>query len=133
MRFTPENIEFLDPDEVFVFGSNLAGIHGAGAAKLAHVRFGAKMGTGIGMMGQSYAIPTKDKDIKSLPLDRIKQWVKGFLMYADMHQNKTFLVTKIGCGLAGYEVKDIAPFFKDSPPNVVLPKDFYDYITLSSG
>lgn len=128
MKFTPENIEALEPNEVFVFGSNLAGIHGAGAAKLAYDRFGAKMGTGIGMMGKSYAIPTKDKNIKTLPLDSIKQWVKGFLMYAEIHPDKTFIVTKIGCGLAGYDSKDIAPFFKNFPTNVVLPKDFYDII-----
>lgn len=124
MRYTPDDITVLDKDEIFVFGSNLSGIHGAGAAKLAYDKFGAKWGVGIGLAGQTYAIPTKDRDIQTLPLDKINHWVESFLMYASLRQEKIFLVTKIGCGLARYKVEDIAPMFKGHSSNVILPFDF---------
>ena len=120
------NINSLDHDEVFVFGSNLAGRHGAGAAKLAHNKFGAQYGYGKGITGQSYAIPTKDKDLRILSLREIKSYVEEFIEYAKLNPNIHFLVTKIGCGLAGYTVIDIAPMFAKARfvQNIHLPLDF---------
>ena len=126
MRYTPENIMGLAPNEIFVFGSNLAGIHGAGAARLAFDCFGAVWGIGIGHQGKTYALPTKDKDIDTLPLTEIKKYVDQFLEYAEDHPEFTFLVTKVGCGLAGWSIEDIAPLFSEVPTNVVLPRDFYN-------
>jgi hypothetical protein len=128
MKFTPEIIRFLEPNQIFVFGSNYAGRHGAGAAKLAWAKFGAKMGVGMGLTGQTYAIATKDRRIRTLPLPKISVQVDRFIRFAKTHPEFEFLVTKIGCGLAGLNVSDIAPMFKgDLPSNVVLPQDFYDY------
>ncbi len=126
MRVTPEHITSLKPNEIFVFGSNLAGRHGAGAALLARNKFGAIDGIGVGAMGQSYGIPTKDRLIQTLPLWRIAIYVARFLGYAASCPTQTFLVTRIGCGLAGYSPKEIAPMFLDNdpPPNVILPADF---------
>jgi hypothetical protein len=126
MRYTPEYINTLNPNEIFVFGSNLAGIHGAGAARLAFDRFGAVWGVGIGHQGRSYALPTKDKDIETLSLSEINDHVIDFLEYARNNPQFTFLVTKVGCGLAGWTVEDIAPCFGgETPANVVLPREFY--------
>ena len=130
MKFTPENIKHLAPNQVFVYGANAAGIHGAGAAKLA-LRWGAKMGQ-YGLVGQTYGIPTKDKKIQTLPLDKIQVHVNDFLATAFSHPEYEFLLTKIGCGLALYEPKDIAPLFKAVKTgvfeNVILPEEFYKYI-----
>jgi hypothetical protein len=106
---------------IFVFGSNLAGIHGAGAALYARKHHGAILGQGIGLQGDSYAIPTKDKKIKTLPLEQIKPHVDEFILFAKSHPELTFQVTRIGCGLAGYTDKDISPMFKDAPANCNLP------------
>jgi hypothetical protein len=126
MRYTPEHINTLNANEIFVFGSNLAGIHGAGAARLAFGRFGAVWGVGIGHQGRSYALPTKDKDIETLSLPEINNHVIDFLEYARNNPQFTFLVTKVGCGLAGWTVEDIAPCFGgETPANVVLPREFY--------
>lgn len=124
MKNTPENITKLEPDEIFVFGSNLAGRHGAGAALLALKKFGAISGQGYGLMGRSYGIATKDERIQTLPLDRIQVQVNKFLRFAENNPEKTFLVTQVGCGLAGYSPKDIAPLFDGVPSNVVLPESF---------
>jgi len=121
---TPEKITSLKPQEIFVFGSNLAGRHGAGAALLAAQRFGAKRGVGEGPTGYCYAIPTKDENIQTLPLREINCYVIEFLNYANMNPGLTFLVTKIGCGLAGYSVEEIAPMFHKVPKNVILPVEF---------
>lgn len=121
---SPKNIQYLNVSEVFVFGSNRSGIHGAGAAKTAHQFFGAKWGHGEGHFGQTYAIPTKDKRIQTLPLSSIQKHVNKFIQYARKNPTLTFLVTPIGCGLAGYDAKDIAPMFKDIPNNVHLPECF---------
>jgi hypothetical protein len=84
---------------------------------------GAKVGSGNGRVGQSYAIPTKDWDLHTLPRDHIAGYVATFLVYASAHYElRFFLVTKIGCGLAGYKDREIAPMFRDAPPNCVLPK-----------
>ncbi len=127
-RVTPENITELAEDEVFVYGSNTAGRHGAGAAKLAHKKFGAKWGEGFGWYGQSFAIPTKGMIIQTLPLDEIAPKVEHFLAIARNCPDTHFLVTAIGCGLAGYKAKDIAPMFKDAPENVSLPQSFWDVL-----
>jgi hypothetical protein len=128
MKFTPENITTLKDNEVFVFGSNYAGRHGAGAARLAWQKFGAKMGVGMGMSGQTYGIATKDRNIQTLPLHKISVQVDKFIRFSLAHPELEFLVTQIGCGLAGYSVKDIAPMFKGTlPPNVVIPQVFYEY------
>jgi hypothetical protein len=111
---------------VFVFGSNLAGRHGKGAALFARENHGAVYGRGEGIQGQSYAIPTKDEKIRTLPLSRIAESVQRFLRYAEEQSSLTFNVTPIGCGLAGYSPEDIAPMFKGAPENVRLPKEFLD-------
>ena len=113
-------------NEIFVFGSNEAGVHGAGAALQAYRDFGAKRGVGNGPTGQCYAIPTKDHNIRTLPLSKIEVYVNQFLKYAREHKELLFLLTPIGCGLAGYTPEVIAYMFKDSPSNVVLPKEFTD-------
>lgn len=130
-RYTPDRITHLAAGEIFVFGSNRAGRHGAGAAKTALDKFGARMGCGEGLQGRSYAIPTKDDRVRTLPLVSIAAHVRRFLKYAGRNPDLTFIVTKIGCGLAGYNVSEIAPLFRQSPtldvpPNVILPKEFYD-------
>lgn len=121
---TPDYITELKPNEIFVFGSNLAGIHGAGAARIARLLFGAKYKVGVGFTGQCYAIPTKDHMIVTLPLEEIDKHVGKFLMIAWDFPDRIFLVTKIGCGLAGYKPRQIAPMFRHHPPNVILPKEF---------
>lgn len=130
MKYTPENITHLEPNQIFTYGANAAGIHGAGAAKLA-LRWGAKMGQ-YGLVGQTYGIPTKDHNIRTLPLDKIQVHVDTFLAVAFSHPEYEFLLTKIGCGLALYQPKDIAPLFKIIKTgvfeNVILPEEFYQYI-----
>ena len=130
MRYTSENIHSLGTKEVFVFGSNLAGIHGAGAAKKA-LEFGAVMGKGVGFKGRTYAIPTKNENIRTMPVEAIEPYVKQFIDYASKNQHLTFLVTQIGCGLAGYSPEDIAPLFENALlyDNIVLPEEFYNILT----
>ena len=107
---------------IFVFGSNLAGRHGKGAAKTALRRYGAIYGQGVGRQGNAYAIPTKDDQLNILSLARIAVYVADFLTYAREHPTLTFQVTKIGCGLAGYTEDQIAPLFKRAPSNCTLPE-----------
>jgi len=128
-RTTPEDIQEVTDKQVFVMGSNEAGIHGAGAARVA-LSFGAEMYKGFGFGGNTFAIPTKDWTIQPLPLDVIEHYVKRFLVAAKFYEDLTFLVTKIGCGLAGYEVKDIAPMFKEAVDmeNIHLPEEFWNYL-----
>jgi hypothetical protein len=125
---TPDAISKLGPNEIFVFGSNLAGRHGGGAARLAHQKFGAVMGVGIGPTGNCYAIPTKDEDIETMELSDIEPHIKAFLKYASQHRDKKFFVTQIGCGLAGLTPEQMAPmFFKyKSTANVIYPQVFLD-------
>lgn len=106
---------------IFVFGSNLAGRHGKGAALCALRNHGAIYGQGVGRQGNSYAIPTKDARIRTLPLDRIAVYVSEFLEYARQNPDTEFEVTRIGCGLAGYKEADIKPMFKEAPRNCHLP------------
>lgn len=124
-RITPDFISSLKPDEIFVFGSNLRGIHAGGAARIAVERFGAVMGNGVGIQGQSYAIPTMQGGVET-----IKPYVDDFIEYAKLYPDKKFLVTPIGCGIAGFEPEDIAPLFKGTLglPNVYLPQSFVDIL-----
>jgi len=111
---------------IFVFGSNLSGAHGAGAAAHASKYHGAVHGQGIGLHGTSYAIPTKDYAIKTLSLGEIKWYVDEFILCAKSHPQHQFEVTRIGCGLAGYRDEQIAPLFKDAPENCRLPHGWRD-------
>lgn len=107
--------------QIFVFGSNLAGRHGAGSALEARRNHGAIYGRGVGRQGWSYAIPTKDFELKTLPLEQIKMYVDEFLEYAEAHPELTFYVVRIGCGLACYTDAQISPLFKDASVNCDLP------------
>ena len=119
--YTPERITELKADEVFVFGSNLAGMHGAGAAWLAFQKFGAVMGCGVGLRGQSYAIPTMQGGVET-----IKPYVDEFIAFAKSRPDLFFYVTRIGCGIAGFRDREIAPLFKEAAgvDNICLPKSF---------
>ena len=118
-RFTPDRITSLGENEIFVFGSNLAGSHGGGAALLAYRKFGAIWGQGVGLQGQSYGIPTMQGGV-----DTIRPYVDEFIEFAKGHPELTFLVTRIGCGIAGFTDDEIAPLFKQahSVENIVLPE-----------
>lgn len=109
---------------IFVFGSNLAGRHGKGAALFAVKNRGAIYGQGVGRQGNSYAIPTKDEKLQTLPLETIKFFVDQFIAYAEDHPEEEFQLTPIGCGLAGYIPAQIAPMFKHAPINVRIPLEF---------
>ncbi len=129
MKYTPQQVSSLVSNEVFVYGANEAGIHGAGAARIA-MKWGAKYGS-FGFSGQTYGVPTKDSKIETLPLEKIKKHVDEFLIFATDHPDLVFLVTPIGTGLAGYNIKDIAPLFKRALDieNVVLPESFALFLT----
>lgn len=131
MRITPENITELKPNEVIVVPTNLSGIHGAGLAKFVYKqKWGLVWGQGVGLMGRTYGLPTKDHNIKTLPIQHIQDYVDDFVHWASYHTKNTFLVTEIGCGLAGYKPSDIAPLFKDclDLENVYLPKSFWEVL-----
>lgn len=113
---------------IFVFGSNLAGRHGKGAALYAKEHHGAILGQGKGLQGTSYGIPTKDHDLKTLPLNVINHYVQEFLEFATQKYALMFQVTRIGCGLAGYKDADIAPMFKSAPLNCLLPDEWKEYL-----
>ena len=125
-RVTPANITELQPDQIFVFGSNEAGHHDGGAARFAVENFGAIYGQGVGLQGQSYAIPTM-----GLNRNTIGRYVDEFIMFADCHPQMTFLVTRIGCGIAGFTDEEIAPLFARaySLPNVYLPMEFWKVLS----
>lgn len=124
-RVTTEWIDDLQENQVFVFGSNLAGMHGGGAARVARLRFGAVMGNGVGMQSRSYAIPTMQGGTET-----IRPYVNDFIAYAKEHPELTFLVTPIGCGIAGFEPEDIAPLFEEASnvENIWLPKSFWEVL-----
>ena len=119
--YTPERISELKENEIFVFGSNLAGAHGGGAARLAYNRFGAVWGEGMGLHGQTYVIPSMQGGV-----DTIKPYVDTFIRFAKENDGLTFLVTRIGCGIAGFRDEEIAPLFADAidVENIILPKEF---------
>ena len=127
-RTTNDNITKLQENEIFVFGSNLSGKHGKGAAKTA-LGFGAKWGVGNGIQGNSYGIPTKDHSVyRVLSINQIGVFVDEFISFAVNNPQLTFLVTEIGCGLVGYKPKQIAPLFKDAigVSNIHLPQTFWN-------
>ncbi len=120
-RTSPHMISSLREDEVFVFGSNLEGQHYGGAAKIAHAKFGAEWGVGSGLTGQTYAIPTMHGGV-----DQIKPYVDEFILFAQQHPNLRFLVTRIGCGIAGFKDEEMAPLFRNAVEvnNIYLPESF---------
>lgn len=120
-RTTPNHIDKLQPGEIFVFGSNLRGMHAGGAARAAYHKFGAVMGQGVGLQGQSYAIPTMQGGVET-----IKPYIDEFIDFARQHPDLTFLVTRIGCGIAGFRDEEIAPLFAEvhQLSNVVLPPNW---------
>lgn len=125
-KYTPDFITELGPNDIFVFGSNLAGAHDGGAARLASQKFGAIWGQGVGLQGNSYAIPTMQGGIET-----IKTYVDEFIEFAKSHPELTFYVTKIGCGIAGFKEEEIAPLFKTAIniSNIRLPEDFMDILS----
>ena len=129
-RITPENITKLGENEIFVFGSNLSGKHGKGAAKTA-LGWGAKWGQGSGLQGRTYGIPTKSYSVRvTLTIDQIRPFVNDFIQFAKDNPHLKFLVTEIGCGLASYKAKDIAPLFSEAKYvyNIHLPARFWHKI-----
>ena len=124
-QFTPDFITELKENEIFVFGSNLQGMHGGGAARLAYEKFGAIWGQGVGLQGQSYGIPTMHGGV-----DAIKPYVDEFIEFAKSHPELTFFVTRIGCGIAGFRDEEIAPLFKEciEMENVCLPRSFHSIL-----
>lgn len=127
-RYTPENITTLKDNVIFVFGSNLSGRHGGGAARVALNLFGAVWGQGVGLQGRSYGIPTMHGGPAA-----IKPYVDDFIRFAAVHNDLVFLVTRVGCGIAGFKDEEIAPLFSAAynMKNVVLPKSFVDVIEKS--
>lgn len=113
---------------IFVFGSNLAGRHGLGAALHARKHHGAIYGRGFGPQGDAYAIPTKDRSIRTLPLGRIREYVQDFLDHAREYPELQFQITRIGCGLAGYHDRDIAPMFRNAPSNCHFDPAWKEYL-----
>ena len=130
IKITSENTQTLKSNEVFVFGSNLAGQHLGGAALLAKEKFGAELGVGEGMTGQCYALPTKDENIETLPIAEIHKAIEQLRETVENNKDKFFIITAVGCGLAGYEAKDIAPMFENfiNFENISLPQSFVDVI-----
>ena len=122
-RITPNHITELKPNEIFVFGSNLQGYHGGGAARLAMNQWGAVWGQGTGLQGQTYAIPTMQGGT-------IRPYIDQFIKFAQNDPERTFLVTEIGCGIAGFRPADIAPLFKNAIniPNIWLPQRFWEIL-----
>ena len=114
---------------IWVFGSNEAGRHGKGAAKIARVNFRAAYGCGRGPTGSAYAIPTKDAHLAVLPIEQIQQSIADFLLYAKTYPEKLFFVTRVGCGLAGYTDDEIGPLFLTAPDNCSLPNDWKAYFS----
>lgn len=124
-RITPDYISDLEENEIFVFGSNLEGSHGGGAAKTAHDKFGALWGQGTGLQGQSYGIPTMHGGVED-----IRPFVDEFIDFAITHPGLRFLVTRVGCGIAGFHDSEIAPLFSRAAEvhNICLPESFWSVI-----
>ena len=124
-RITPNHISQLAANEIFVFGSNLQGHHFGGAARIANEKFGAIFGQGVGLQGQSYAIPTMQGGVET-----IRPYVDEFIEFAKLHPELIFYVTRIGCGIAGFKDSEIAPLFRGAIgiENIALPQSFMDVI-----
>lgn len=133
MKITNEKTNTLLPHEIFVFGSNLKGVHGAGAARYAMDNFGAVLGVGEGFTGQCYALPTKDEDIQTRDLLLITKSVIRLYQSVVSHPDRFFIITAVGCGLAGLKAEDIAPMFRNflKFENVSLPQSFVDVLKIS--
>ncbi|MFC2996470.1 hypothetical protein ACFODO_14620 [Acinetobacter sichuanensis] len=121
-------IKSLAEDTVFVFGSNLAGTHQGGAAKIAYLHFGAMKGVGRGWSGQSFAIPTMNEHLQQMPLSQIEHYVDDFKIYTKNHPKTKYFITAVGCGVAGYKVEEIAPMFKGISHNVIFPSSFRPFV-----
>ena len=121
-------IKNLPEDTVFVFGSNLAGTHQGGAAKTAHLHFGATKGVGRGWAGQSFAIPTMNEHLQQMPLSQIQHYIEDFKIYTQHHPKLKYFVTSVGCGVAGYKVEEIARMFKGISRNVIFPASFRPFV-----
>ena len=115
-------------NEIFVFGSNEAGRHGKGAAAFAKKNHGAVSGVGHGLEGNSYALPTKDRDLRRLTLLQISGYVDIFLVHAECFPENIYLITRVGCGLAGFKDEEIAPLFKEAPRNCYFDKKWKPYL-----
>ena len=125
LRETPEFIRSIEANQIFVFGSNLQGMHGGGAAAIAYEKFGAVWGEGVGLHGQTYAIPTMQGGVET-----IVPYVNDFIAFAKAHPELQFFVTRIGCGIAGFTDAQMAPLFKAATAlsNVWLPKRFWEVL-----
>lgn len=119
-----EYITKLEPNEIFVFGSNLAGRHGAGAALQARTQFGARWGHGEGITGRCYAFPTLDENLQRLPMERLEQARDKLYRACWKNPDHRFLLTKVGCGLAGYPEEQMRALFAQPEPNLILPEDW---------
>ena len=126
-KIAADRIDILEEHEIFVFGSNLAGRHGGGAARAANMKFGAEWGVGVGLTGQSYAIPTMQGGVET-----IKPYVDEFIRFAQENPGLKFLVTRIGCGIAGFKDEEIAPLFDKAMqvPNICLPETFFKILQI---
>lgn len=118
---TPDNITILKPNEVFVFGSNGIGSHAGGTAKIAHEKFGYPMGVSTGIVGQAYGIDTMGRK------DKMLEDIEQLITTAKALPAITFYLTKVGCGIAGYDISEIAPLFKNPPKNMKVPKEFHEF------
>lgn len=130
MRVSAKHIDKLEDDEVFVFGSNTEGMHAGGAARMA-MNWGAIYGKAFGLQGKTFAIPTVDYTRSGkMSIDEIKKYVDEFLDFTVKNKDKKFLVTEIGCGIAGFKVSEIAPLFRKALEysNVYLPERFINYL-----
>lgn len=135
-EFTPELIERLKPNEIFVFGSNLSGFHAGGAARAAYERFGAMWGVGVGLSGKSYALPTLNESLEKLSFSELVSAFKKFFQTARRFPRLKFYLTKVGMGIAGYKLEDICYPLLESvninpdviPSNVVMPREFVEFI-----
>lgn len=137
MKYTPETIMFLEPNEVFVFGSNMNGNHAGGAAFVAQERFGAEWGCPEGLRGQSYAIPTLNRNMEKVTRSQLTCSFATFITFCENHPEKVFYLTKIGCGIAGWSIYEVAAIFFNAlehvselgmlPSNLILPKEFHLY------
>lgn len=130
MKFTPEKISELAPNEIFIFGSNENGEHLGGAARIAYEKFGAKWGQSSGISGQSYGIPTLDRDMAQVEPELIYIHLVDLIEYVQKHPKNTFYLTKIGCGIAGWSADEIKDIFWEAmgenplPENLYIPKEF---------
>ena len=141
--YTPERIESLKPNEVFVFGSNMNGNHYGGAARIAYDRFGASWGVGEGETGMTYAIPTLNKNMEKVTGQQLSGSISRFITYCENHPEKDFYLTKIGCGIAGWSICEVAEIFFEAlenvselglmPKNLTLPKEFHLYFEIKLG